>query len=256
MDSRAAEEKAGFIKPVKQAIATHLRLGLKMGFFMRIQFAKALSVQGMACKDRSNEKFIRDTQKRNSNRMTLSRANVNTPQREKRLMKKILLFVSAITLFLHSANAVHAFEEISPAQAYALVAADPSVYVLDVRTPTEWVWTALPATNSHDEGTDLSDKIINIPYLVEYRGGKILNENFLNEVQETFQDASITFITMCKKEERSKAAAALLEAAGYNVLTLKPSPQEGNKEPGYRKAKDSVTDRLLYSYNSPGQTTR
>jgi len=175
-------------------------------------------------------------------------------------MKKTALFALAIAFIISSAVSGQAYEEISPSQAYEMMILNPNVYIIDVRTPSEWIWVGLPDKSQRDQEADLTTKIINVPYLVEYKGGKILNENFLLTIHKLFDgDPSITLITMCKNESRSKAAAAMLEAAGYTVFTLKTGARNElheEKAPDYRTVSDQKKESVTFSYNAPENYTR
>jgi rhodanese-related sulfurtransferase len=156
-------------------------------------------------------------------------------------MEKLSAVVSAIPS--------SAFEHIIPAQAYGLAVAYPDVYILDVRTPEEWKWVGHPGENRIGEGSELDGKVVNVPYLVQYRDRMIVNTMFVSDVKEYFEGKpDVVLITMCRNGNRSLAAAAELEDAGFRAINMLAG-FEGNKDArGYRMVNGWINDGLPYHF--------
>ncbi|NIQ96406.1 MAG: hypothetical protein GWO11_05160 [Desulfuromonadales bacterium] len=159
-----------------------------------------------------------------------------------------LLFCLGVIATL--AAPVFAFDDVTPDDAFTLATSDDNVYILDVRTPEEWSWVGHPGKNKLDEGAELEGKVTNISYKIVYKGDKILNPSFMSDVDDAFGGiANVVLITMCRSGSRSAAAAADLEAAGYNVLNMATGFQGGKDDRGYRTVSGWVNAGLPYSYS-------
>jgi len=124
------------------------------------------------------------------------------------------MFVLAFTLFnLLPASA--AIINISAQEAYDFLdpgdsAYIPSAYLLDVRTPAEWLSPGHPGKSDSGLGTFLEEperKVINIPVL--YAGVQ-----FLDEVSSRFE-ADDYLLVICAGGGRSLFAAQRLEESGF-----------------------------------------
>ncbi len=168
----------------------------------------------------------------------------------KRMLKVVVL---ALSLAAASAVGAQAFENITPAEAYTLAANDANAYILDVRTLAEWQWVGHPGKNKLGEGAALAGKVVNISYQIENKGAMIINPSFLNEINELFgSNPNAVLIAMCRSGQRSSAAAAVLEAAGYRALNMVTGFQGGSDSSGYRTVNGWVNDGLPYTYSGAG----
>ena len=95
-------------------------------------------------------------------------------------------------------------EKVTPAEAQRLMDEEGYAY-LDVRSIPEF-------EGGHPEGA------YNIPLKHMGQGGMKENGDFVKEVEAAFPDKGAKLIVGCKAGGRSKAAAELLEAAGYSEL--------------------------------------
>ena len=182
------------------------------------------------------------------------------------MFKKILLVVVSITMFVTVGNvcADEVILDVTPDEAFYMVAgggvemmsandADENVFILDVRTAAEWSWVGHPGLNKLGEGVDLEGKVVNISYLIERNGEKVFNNQFLVDVRKTFgKDSNVTLITMCRSGKRSKAAATMLAAEGYDVYNMVTGFQGGSDEKGYRTVAGWAVDGLPYKASSTG----
>ena len=170
------------------------------------------------------------------------------------MFKKILLILVTASMFGTSGN-VFAEElgviDVTPSGAYEMVtgadyerlSANTNVFILDVRT----------GKNKLGEGEELTGKVVNISYLIERNGEKVFNNQFLVDVRKAFGDnSSVTLITMCRSGKRSKAAAAMLAAEGYDVYNMVTGYQCGKDEKGYRTVNGWVMDGLPNTASSTG----
>jgi len=99
-----------------------------------------------------------------------------------------------------------AIKEVTPQEAHDVLAKDPSVVYIDVRTEREFA-------NGHPRGA------LNIPVaLPDPARGMVVNEDFLRVVEANFpRDSKI--IVGCQAGPRSKAAANMLEQAGFGDVS-------------------------------------
>ncbi len=163
-------------------------------------------------------------------------------------MKKITAGILTVLLFALPAMA---YEDVTTTDAYYMATTEANTYILDVRTSAEWDWVGHPGVNKLGDGAELEGKVINISYMIEYKGEFIINPSFLVDVQNMFPNPEeVTLITMCRSGGRSVAAAKALEAAGYLYLGNMLKGFEGSKDAsGYRTLNGWKVDGLPYNYS-------
>ncbi len=105
--------------------------------------------------------------------------------------------------------------EITPREAWDMLAEDPKARLVDVRTEAEWSFVGVP---------DLSALGME-PLLIEWYDfpNGDLNPGFLEQVKEGAAETDASLLFICRSGVRSKAAAIAATAAGYahcyNVAT-------------------------------------
>lgn len=109
-------------------------------------------------------------------------------------------------------------QDLPPASCYHLVEADPSIPLLDVRSPEEFA-------AGHPQGAR------NVPVL--FRGGRGAepNDRFVQAVEVLVPDKSTRVILSCAMGGRSRRACELLEAAGYTTTINLTGGFHGKRDP-------------------------
>lgn len=168
-------------------------------------------------------------------------------------MKRVALLAFALVLVIGSAVSSFAYEDVTPQQAYELTATNPDVFILDVRTPEEWTWVGHPGQNKLGEGAALVGKVVNVPYK-KYKGGSlVVNPSFLHDVGEIFENnPNVLLITMCRSGGRGRAAAIVLDGAGYRAANMLTGFEGSSDSRGYRTVSGWAVDGLPYTYKSAG----
>lgn len=168
-------------------------------------------------------------------------------------MKKLVLILSIICF---AAPAI-AFQDVTPTEAFSLATTNENVYILDVRTLSEWVWVGHPGVNKTGEGDALEGKVINISVMVEMFNEMFDNPFFIKSVEKTFPNKTdVTLITMCRSGGRSVTAANALEAAGYtNVMNMLTGFEGGKDANAYRTVNGWKVDGLPYNNSRDGGYT-
>lgn len=98
--------------------------------------------------------------------------------------------------------------DLSPRQAWDLLASDPDAVLVDVRTSAEWQWVG---------GADLSElgkRTLGIEWMTS--AGQP-NERFVEHLGEAGVAAETPVLFLCRSGGRSAAAASLATAAGYRT---------------------------------------
>ena len=121
-------------------------------------------------------------------------------------------------------------EAIEPEEAHRRMR-DEGVVYLDVRTPLEF-------HQGHPTGA------YNIPVLTRGPHGLTPNPAFVAEVQGRF-DPSAPIIVGCKMGGRSRQAAALLSAAGFERVADMPAGFDGKRDPFGRTTLEGWRGREL-----------
>lgn len=166
-------------------------------------------------------------------------------------MRKVITVIGAGMMLLSGAAA--AYQDVTPTEAYNLATSDPNVYILDVRTDSEWTWVGHPGADKLGTGAALEGKVVNVSYKIDYKGSFVVNPSFLTEVREAFEsNPNVVLITMCRSGKRSVSAAELLEANGYEAKNMLTGFEGGKDMYGYRTVNGWANDGLPYSYSSTG----
>lgn len=158
-----------------------------------------------------------------------------------------------------------AVDNVTPGQAYDLVvngssgayvsySSSVTYYLVDVRTAEEWRWVGHPGMNKTGQGAALEGKVVNVAYMIDWKKQFIVNPSFLTEIDGIFGSVkeNVVLIMMCRSGNRSAAAAAMLEAAGYRVMNITTGFSGGTDANGYRTKNGWVNDGYPYNYNSAG----
>ncbi len=173
-------------------------------------------------------------------------------------MKRVHRFlVMALVLILASVSGAFAYQDVTPAEAYALATSNPNVYILDVRTIAEWTWVGHPGVNKPGDGAELEGKVVNISYEIDRHGELVVNPVFVLAVKKAFCDnPDAVLVTMCRSGSRSVKAAMALEEAGFaNVLNMATGFEGGKDALGYRTVNGWKVDGLPYNFNTEGAYT-
>jgi rhodanese-related sulfurtransferase len=115
---------------------------------------------------------------------------------------------------------------VTPAEAYALLQADPSVKIIDVRTNAERDWVGRVAVPENQHGATQWNV---------YPGGT-QNPNFLQELEQQ-ADKKEVVLFLCRSGVRSRHAAKLATESGYTQAFDILEGFEGDKDAeGHRKS--------------------
>jgi len=136
----------------------------------------------------------------------------------------ILLLVLALSLFnlspasatVINISAQTAYNYLNPASSSYI----PDTWLLDVRTPEEWLGTGHPGISSTGVGAFLEEperKVFNIPYLFIDKGKAVMNDKFVAEVESEFSHADYLLI-ICAGGSRSLPACEELIAEGFTHI--------------------------------------
>jgi len=117
--------------------------------------------------------------------------------------------------------------DITPAQAWERLAADPNIQLVDVRTVAEWNFVGLP---------DLSALGRHV-HCVEWQGfpSGAQNPSFVGQVTQAVLNAGAVqdtpVLLLCRSGARSRAAAIALTAAGFTQAFNIAGGFEGDPDP-------------------------
>ncbi len=117
--------------------------------------------------------------------------------------------------------------DLSPSQAWKVLAQDPTAVLVDVRTHAEWVYVGVP-----DLG-DIGKQVVLVEWQRYPDGAR--NDDFVEQLRGAGVGPETTAVFLCRSGVRSVAAAQTATAAGlgpsYNVLDgfEGPSDAEGHR---------------------------
>ncbi len=112
--------------------------------------------------------------------------------------------------------------DLTPKQAWDMLATDRSAGLLDVRTPAEWTYVGVPDTAA------LGRQPVLAPWKLfpDMR----LNVDFIRQVEQSGVDKSADLLIICRSGQRSKSAAIALTAAGFRSCYNVAYGFEGDKD--------------------------
>ena len=168
-----------------------------------------------------------------------------------RKLSILSLFVLALSLFnfpsasaaVINISAQTAYNFLNPASSSYI----PDAWLLDVRTPEEWLSTGHPGKSSTGVGAFLEEperKVFNLPYMFIDKGKAIMNDNFIAEVVSEFTHDDYLLI-MCAGGSRSIPACEELSALGFTHIY--------NVYKGF--SGDWLVSGLPYNHSSVGMFT-
>ena len=117
--------------------------------------------------------------------------------------------------------------DVSPAEAWDLLAADESCVLVDVRTDAEWNYVGLPNLESIGKET-VCISWLNFP-------GNTPNESFTDQVRAAGIGPEQTVLLLCRSGQRSIAAAVALTEEGYGKAFNILEGFEGDKDRDSRR---------------------
>lgn len=97
--------------------------------------------------------------------------------------------------------------DISPQQAWDVLAGEPNAVLVDVRTPAEWNYVGVP-----DLG-QLGKKPLFLPWL--FFPSMEVNPQFVQNLETVHLSQEAPLLFLCRSGVRSKAAAIAMTARGY-----------------------------------------
>jgi rhodanese-related sulfurtransferase len=104
--------------------------------------------------------------------------------------------------------------DLTPEQAWALLAADPAAVLVDVRTRAEWAFVGMPDLRG------LGKRVLPVEWVAFPSGAP--NTAFLDQLEATGVARTAPVAFLCRSGHRSVGAAEAATAAGwtaaYNVL--------------------------------------
>lgn len=98
--------------------------------------------------------------------------------------------------------------DLTPTQAWEILAGHENSVLVDVRTQAEWQFVGLP------DLTDIGKQVILNEWVVFPGGGK--NETFMASLMEAVPDPETEILFICRSGGRSMAAAATATAINYS----------------------------------------
>jgi len=93
--------------------------------------------------------------------------------------------------------------DLTPEEAWQLLAARPEAVLVDVRTPAEWAAVGVPALEGRD--------VVLLPWVT---APGLVNPSFLEELEALGLAPGTPLVLLCRSGHRSAAAASALTAAG------------------------------------------
>lgn len=103
--------------------------------------------------------------------------------------------------------------DLSPAEAWGLLRADPRAVLVDVRSEAEWVFVGLP------DVTPLGKKVVTVAW--NHWPGGSRNQRFVEDLHEAGVEGEGPVLFLCRSGARSRAAAVAATEAGiapaYNI---------------------------------------
>ena len=118
--------------------------------------------------------------------------------------------------------------DISPKQAWAMLAEEPDAVLVDVRTDAEWTYVGLPDLSRIGKRT--------IGVMWKSYPDMTVNPGFVDDIRKVEVSPDAAVLLLCRSGVRSRSAAIALTAAGfrrcYNVAGGFEGPCDGQNHRG------------------------
>jgi len=117
--------------------------------------------------------------------------------------------------------------EISPADAWRLLAQNPRARLVDVRTQAEWAFVGLP------DLSELGRKVVQVSWQLfpDMRP----NPDFLGQLAAAGIESDAPVLLLCRSGARSRAAAEYLTEVGYSECWNVTDGFEGAADPHHHR---------------------
>jgi rhodanese-related sulfurtransferase len=115
--------------------------------------------------------------------------------------------------------------DLSPQQAWEILADDPRSVLIDVRTPSEWAYVGVPDLSS------LGKAPMFVPWALFPT--MAINPEFAGQVASQMADPAAPLVFLCRSGARSRAAAITMTRHGYATCYNVASGFEGDLD-GHR----------------------
>jgi rhodanese-related sulfurtransferase len=113
--------------------------------------------------------------------------------------------------------------DISPRQAWEMLAAEPAAVLIDVRTPAEWNYVGIP------DLAPVGKKPLFVPWM--FFPSMEVNPQFAAHLETAHIDPDAPLLFICRSGARSRSAAITMTARGYNRCYNIASGFEGDPDP-------------------------
>ena len=118
--------------------------------------------------------------------------------------------------------------DVTPKEAWEMLAQDPKAALIDVRTDAEWGFVGIP------DVAGLGKEVVLVPWKTFPAMGQ--NPDFVGQVAASGVDRSSTLFFICRSGQRSRHAAIAMTAEGYgpcyNVSDGFEGPHNGVRQRG------------------------
>lgn len=112
--------------------------------------------------------------------------------------------------------------DVSPQEAWDVLADDPQAQIVDVRTQPEWTFSGAPNLGSLNKPT----------HMISWKLYPTMevNDQFISRLEATFTDKSVPLYFLCKTGGRSLDAAIAATKAGYKTCYNIENGFEGDRD--------------------------
>lgn len=97
--------------------------------------------------------------------------------------------------------------DVTPKQAWEMLAKEPDAVLIDVRTDAEWGFVGIP------DLSELGKDVVRVPW--QHFPSMTLNADFADHVGSNGTERASTLLFICRSGQRSRHAAVAMTAAGY-----------------------------------------
>lgn len=117
--------------------------------------------------------------------------------------------------------------DVSPAEAWSLLQAEPAAQLIDVRTAPEWSFVGVPVLRS------IGKKLTTLSW--RQFPNFAVNDDFVLQLSSAITDKTTPLFFICRTGGRSLDAALAMREAGYNACFNVAGGFEGDLDPNGRR---------------------